>query len=217
MGLYEATIRISDGANMTNVPVVGQRGRIQHRLPVSAAAAPRPRRLTRTAEVGGYFDWTGRAESGDWRFFFLDAPDSTPAGTQPARRQPLERRKDGHRHARHGAGPGLLQQRGGLSNPSRAASPARRPAYGPYTLASVGGSDRLNPRAGVWLDNTSTGGPREMVAAPIKPGLNLVALHNTMFDGGERAETFQGQVGTITAAPNPVDLFVDGRASGRFR
>jgi hypothetical protein len=27
-------------------------------------------------------DWSWRAESGDWRFFYFDVPEDPPAGTQ---------------------------------------------------------------------------------------------------------------------------------------
>jgi hypothetical protein len=37
-----------------------------------------------------------------------------------------------------------------------------------------------------------------------------------MLNGDKWAETFQAQVGTITAMPNPVDLFVDSKLAGAF-
>ena len=75
---------------------------------------------------------------------------------------------------------------------------------------------RLNRSAGIWTYDTATGGPREIVAAPVTPGLNLVALQNVMFDGSEAEEKFVGQVGTISAMPNPVDIFVGNATSGSF-
>ena len=74
----------------------------------------------------------------------------------------------------------------------------------------------MNKTAGVWLYNTATDGPREIVAAPVVPGLNLVALHNVLLDGSEAHERFQGQVGTIGATPTAIDLFVGNATSGSF-
>ena len=53
------------------------------RRPSAAPAAAQRRRTcsTTTASVFGAHDWSWRAESGDWRFFFLDVPKAPPAGT----------------------------------------------------------------------------------------------------------------------------------------
>jgi hypothetical protein len=102
----------------------------------------------------------------------------------------------------------------GCAAPVSAQFPGAPDAYGPYTLAPSGGSDRLNPRAGLWLRQTSTGGPRETVAGRIQPGLNLVALHNVSLAGEAWAESFAGQVGAIRANPNPLNLYVGASTSG---
>jgi hypothetical protein len=104
----------------------------------------------------------------------------------------------------------------GCEYPVSARFPGYESAYGPYTLALSGGSDRLNPRAGIWQRQTSTGDSREIVASKIKPGLNLVAFHNVMFDGSSWAETFEARAGVISANPNPVDLYVAGTVAGEF-
>ncbi len=79
IGLYEASLRLNDGANETNVPVV-----------VNVAAfstdfvfggPPDNKTPYDNGEVNGYFDWASNQADGDWRFFFMDVPDSTPAGT----------------------------------------------------------------------------------------------------------------------------------------
>jgi hypothetical protein len=80
----------------------------------------------------------------------------------------------------------------------------------------VGGSAQLYKGSGKWQYDTSTGGPREIVAAPAVPGLNLVALHNVLFDGSQPQERFQGQAGTISATPDMVDMFVGTATSGSF-
>lgn len=213
VGLYQATIRISDGANVTNVPVAANVAANGTDFALGAAEAGTP---YENGRVSGYFDWTGRAESGDWRFFFLDAADSTPAGSYLLVDNAWRGAQTDIDTLIMAPTEDCFSNGVGCAYPLAARDPAAADAYGPYTLALAGGSDRLNPRAGLWLRQTSTGGPREIVAARIKPGLNLVALHNVMFDGGDWAESFGGQVGTIRAAPNPVDLYVGSRVSGEF-
>ena len=64
---------------MTNVPVVANVA--AYSTDFLCGGPPETKTPYENGMVSGYFDWTGRAESGDWRFFFMDAPDSTPAGT----------------------------------------------------------------------------------------------------------------------------------------
>ena len=214
VGLYEATIRISDGAAVTNVPVVANVAASGTDFVLgggSAAGTPYD-----NGRVGGYFDWTGRAESGDWRFFFLDAPDSAADGEYLLVDNSWSGAKTDIDTLVMSPVQDCFSNGAGCSYPVSAQFPGSEPAYGPYSLRVSGGSDRLNPRAGVWLRQSSTGGPREIVTGKIKPGLNLVALHNVSFDGSGWAEAFEGRAGTIKAAPNPVDLFVGASVSGQF-
>ena len=214
VGLYEATIRLSDGINTTNVPVVANIAAFS--TDFLFGGPPETKTPYENGMVSGYFDWTGRAESGDWRFFFMDAPDTTPAGTYLLVDNRWSGAKTDIDTIIMGPTQDCFSNGVGCTYPVSSMFPGAQPAYGPYTLASVGGSARLNPRAGVWLQQSSTGGPREIVSGKVQPGLNLVALHNNLLDGSAWAEGFQAQVGTINATPNPVDLFVDGRTSGSF-
>ncbi len=213
VGLYEATLHLNDGANVTNVPVVANVAAFS--TDFLLGGPPETKTPYDNGQVYGYFDWTGRAESGDWRFYFMDVPDSTPEGTS----QLVDTRWTGANTDIDTLvmGPTADCFSNGVGCDSPVATfPGAEFVYGPYSLAQVGGSPRLNPRAGVWLYDTATSGPREIVAAPVTPGLNLVALHNNMLDGSEAQERFTGQVGTITAVPGAVDLFVGSATSGTF-
>jgi hypothetical protein len=214
VGLYEATIRIDDGANVTNVPVVANVA--AYSIDFLFGGPPETKTPYENGMVGGYFSWTEGAESGDWRFFFMDAPDTTPKGTYLLVDNRWSGAKNDIDTVIMGPTQDCFSNGVGCGYPSSTRFPGAKPVYGPYALAPVGGSDRLNPRAGVWLQQTSTGGPREIVSAPVKAGLNLVALHNNLFEGRRWAETFQAQVGVISATPDPVELFVDSRTSGTF-
>jgi hypothetical protein len=211
LGLHQATIRISDGTHVTNVPVAANVAANGTDFALGTGEGKTP---YENGRVSGYFDWTGRAESGDWRFFFLDAPDATPPGTYLL----VDNGWDGARTDIDtiimSPAADCFSNGVGCGHPVTARFPGAPDAYGPYTLAPSGGSDRLNPRAGLWLRQTSTGGPREIVAGTIKPGLNLVALHNVSLEGDNWAEPFGGQAGAIRAAPNPVDLYVGGATFG---
>lgn len=212
VGLYEATIRLSDGENTTNVPVVANVAAFS--TDFLFGGPPETKTPYDNGLVYGFFDWTARAESGDWRFYYMDVPDSTPAGTALL----VDTRWTGANTDIDTLimGPTEDCYSNGVGCSDFSKFPGFPPVYGPYSLAPVGGSNRLNPSAGVWYYDTSTGGSREIVAANVKPGLNLVALHNTLFDGGEPEERFQGQVGTISATPMEIDQFIDSATSGRI-
>lgn len=209
VGLYQATIRLDDGTNVTNVPVVANVA--AYSTDFLFGGPPDTKTLYDNGRVNGYFDWASNAADGDWRFYFVDVPDSTPAGTSLL----VDNRWSGANTDIDTIimGPTLDCYSNGVGCDDIKV-PGFKSIYGPYTLYPVGGSNRLLASAGRWLYDTSTGGPREMVAAPAKPGLNLVALQNVMFDGATTEEMFQGQVGTISATPNPVDLFVDSKTAG---
>ncbi len=145
-------------------------------------------------------------------------PDSTPAGTYLLVDNRWSGAKTDIDTIVMGPTKDCFSNGVGCQYPISSRFPGAPAVYGPYSLYPVGGSERLNPRAGVWLQQTSTGGPREMVAAPLTPGLNLVAMHNNLYSGEKWAETFQAQAGTISVAPNPgrslcrqQDLWLDSR------
>ena len=215
IGLHGATLRLRDGANQVNVPVVANvaasgatfafGGMSQFTTPYD------------NGQVRGYFDWDSSAADGDWRFYFVDIGDGMPQGAALL--------VDTSWTGAHTDIDTLVMSptEDCFSNGAGCDLPSEIPSfsgsedvYGPYTLDYVGGSSRLNAGTGKWTYHTATGGPREIVAAPVTAGLNVVALHNVMFDGAEHFEAFTGQAGTILAAPNPVDLFVGSSTSGSF-
>lgn len=213
VGLYNAFLRLTDTASEISIPVVANVAAFSTDflfggLPESSAPYD-------NGEVYGHFDWAWRNESGDWRFFFVDVPDSTPAGTSFLVDTKWNGDKSDIDTIIMGPQADCFSNGVGCEWPfSR--FPGDEEVYGPYTLAPVGGSNRNYMGSGKWLWDTSTGGPREIVAAPAEPGLNLIALQNVLYDGSEAAERFQGQVGTIAAAPNAPDFFVGNATSGSF-
>lgn len=211
IGAYAAAIRLNDGVQDINVPIA---------LNVAAFSTdfmfggpPESPSTYDNGAVFGYFDWSWRAESGDWRFYFVDAPDSTPDGT----RYLIDTRWSGEKTDLDTVIMVPTQDcfsNGVGCNFPWSSFPGDPSVYGPYTLEPQDGSSRNNAGAGVWRWETSTDGPREIVSAPAKPGLSLIALQNVMFDGSDTEEAFTGQVGTIRVEPNTVDLFVGNATSG---
>ena len=152
--------------------------------------------------VAGYFDWSWRAESGDWRFFFTDVPeDHLPAGTNllvhtvwPTVTYPTD-----------------LDTL--IFGPTLDGFSADYPGlFGPYMLEKVGGSEKTLQDAGKWLFKTATGTTEEWASGVVTNGLHLVALHNVLYNPGNgllQEVPFSATVGTLSVVPNPVEVWRD--------
>jgi hypothetical protein len=91
------------------------------------------------------------------------------------------------------------------------------PIFAPYAVGTVGGSQNTNVGAGVWLFNTATGGPEELVTAPVQQSLHAVVQHevNMQHDRGEVNLPFTTTVGGMQLTPDRVDVQATGD-SGSF-
>lgn len=142
--------------------------------------------------VFGYTDYSWRAESGDWRFFWTDVPD----GSLPA---------EGTSYLvvdNAWMSPGTDIDTLVLGPTLDGFSPS--PRYGPYTLEQVGRSVYTNIGSGRWLFQTSTGGPREIISAVAQEGLHGIFLHQVRVDGAVLDEPFAGSVGLVNLDPGMV-------------
>jgi hypothetical protein len=156
----------------------------------------------------GYQDWQWRAESGDWRFFMTDIPD-TPALPEgavwlvhtswPTVGAPGDMQADNDTQL-YGAAPDEFSDY----------DPA---VFGPSGLFKIGGSSNTNVAGGIWLPQTNTGTTEEWVAGPLGSGLNQIILHNVVWPGQTDSLTFTGEAGMASVAPSQLDI-VDSADSG---
>lgn len=148
-------------------------------------------------------DWSWRAESGDWRFYFTDIPDSTPIA--PGERLLV--------HTWWENVPTDLDTFVLGPSPDDCfiyPPPCFTPSglFGPYSLNVIGQSDQRYLGSGRWVFDTATGGPEEWVSAPLtSTGLHGIALHNVVYAGMGPSEVLNGEVGTFAATPYPVCFF----------
>ena len=158
-------------------------------------------------------DWSWRAESGDWRFYFTDIPDSTPIA--PGERLLV--------HTWWENVPTDLDTFVLGPSPDDCfiyPPPCFTPSglFGPYSLNVIGQSDQRYLGSGRWVFDTATGGPEEWVSAPLTTtGLHGVALHNVVYAGMGPSEVLNGEVGTFAATPNPwFTVTPNGTGTGLF-
>ena len=84
----------------------------------------------------------------------------------------------------------------------------------PYILDTVGSSPNTNVGAGVWLFDTATGGPSDLVTAPAQEGLHAVVLHQVGWQGDDFHTPFEVTVGGASVNPTAVeDTTADGTGS----
>lgn len=206
-GMYDGAIVLSNGTDRMVVPVsvavaaqVPQDadGKIVGSLTLGGEAVAEAQEdlLYNNGSVFGASDWTWRAESGDWRFYFLDVAREPPAGTlfltdttwqDSAPFTDLDTLVFGRSENFYQlVGPG--------------------PFGAPYILDTVGKSANTNVGAGVWVFDTATGGAEEVVAATAQEGLHAIVQHQVGWDGGKFHVPFETNVGSASVSPAEVNL-----------
>ena len=205
-GMYGGAIVVSkDGqdsivpVSITVAPTIAQdgSGNITSGLRFGGAdvAAAQSNSLYNNGSVFGATDWTWRAESGDWRFYYFDVAGEPPAGTLFLADTTWE---DAAPYTDldtliFGPSANLYQLFGGSE-----------PIGGPYILDTVGASQNTNIGAGIWTFNTATGGPEEVVAGPAQQGLHAIVQHQVNFQGDRFDVPFETNLGSATVDPAAV-------------
>jgi len=231
-GAFTATIEVPEGTpyGMYEGAIVLTNGDDENVIPVSVAVAATVAQDTETGVISGSLefggadvaeaqedylynngsvfganDWTWRAESGDWRFFFLDVPVEPAPGTLFLANTTWD-----------GTAP-YTDIDTLIMGPSANTFQVFADAVfgGPYIINTVGGSPNANTGAGVWKFNTATGGAEDFVAAPAQAGLHSVVLHQVGWQGDDFTTPFQVTLGTASVAPSAIDLDSDAD-SGSF-
>ncbi len=199
-GMYEGGLMIDGNVNMQLIPITVAVAANDTSFEFGGNAPANT--LYDNGHMFGYTDYSWRAESGDWRFFWTDLDG---ADLEIPRRV-LNHPDNGTPYLvvdNHWSGAGtdidtlIYGPAIGDFNPSG--------IFGPYTLELAGGSPNLYQGSGRWGYDTSSGGPREIVAAPVEEGLQGIYLHQVKVDGSMHNEPFHGYVGMIDVAPGVVE------------
>jgi hypothetical protein len=159
-------------------------------------ALSQSRLLYNNGSIFGANDWTWRAESGDWRFFYFDIPRDPPAGSlvlantkwdDPAPYTDIDT---------------LLMGKGTTHYQFCCDDGA---VFGaPYMLDVVGKSPNTHAGSGVWVFDTATGGAEDFVAGPAQGGMHAAMQHGVGFQGGKFDVPFETTVGSAVVNPTSV-------------
>lgn len=185
LGMYQGAIFLDDTAIPVTVPVAAQGTSFDY------GGLPPQRQLYDNGRLFGATDYGWRAEAGDWRLFWTDVPAAALPETGTA----------------YLVTDTSWQNEGSdvdtviLGPTADEFSRLRPDIFGPYTLDTVGASPNTYTTAGRWRHDTSSGGPRDLVAAPAAEGLHGVLLHHVKVDGSTPDEPFSGSTGLVTVDP----------------
>ncbi|MEM8533004.1 MAG: S8 family serine peptidase [Chloroflexota bacterium] len=206
-GMYGGSIIVDDDNNETVIPVtiaVAANG-----TQFNFGDVDQSNMLYDNGSVFGYTSYSGRADGGDWRFFWTDVTtDDVPESGTPY--LVVDTSWAGENTDIDtivlGPTPSIL--------PPNVADgeegvPFPPDIYGPYTLGIVNQSVNTFTSSGRWPFQTATGGPRELIAAPANEGLHGILLHNVKVDGNVMNERFSGSTGLVTIDPGVVTLDSD--------
>ena len=154
--------------------------------------------------VFGANDWGWRAESGDWRFFYLDVPKTPAEGTKLLTNTTWQ-----------GTAPATDLDTLIMGRSENHFQVVPDTVFGaPYTIDTVGKSPNTNVRNGVWRFDTATGGPADVVTAPAQEGLQEIALHQVGWQGDQFNTPFKVQVGSASVSPSSVTQTANGDTGG---
>lgn len=207
-GMYQGAIVVRRGSLESVVPVavtvpakVSQAvdGSISGSLSFGGAgvAAAQANLTYNNGSVFGANDWSWRAESGDWRFYYFDVPSTVPDGTlflsdtTWADKAPFT---------------DLDTLIFGPGENSYQFFPPGTSDGSPYILDTVGKSPNTNIGGGIWTFQTATGGAEEVVAGPASEGLHAILQHGTGWNGDKFNVPFSTSVGTATVNPASVSI-----------
>ena len=151
--------------------------------------------LYNNGSVFGASDWTWRAESGDWRFFYFDVPEEPADGSLFLTQTEWQ-----------GTSPFTDLDTLVFGRSENVFQLLPDGVFGaPYILDTVGGSPNTNSGAGVWQFDTATGGPADLVTAPAQEGLHAVVLHQVGWQGDDFHTPFKVTVGGASVSPTSVE------------
>jgi hypothetical protein len=158
--------------------------------------------------ISGGQDWIGNGwyDQGDWRLFYADVTDAQFQALPPNAKWIVD--------TKWVAEPTDIDTLVyGPTDDSDPYSTNWPQVYGPYDLTLKGGSYSTvynHPNGGyAYTFLTNTDGPREIVSAELKPGLNGIFLHNVLYGGSDTSEPFAGRAGYAAVNPNPVSITAD--------
>jgi hypothetical protein len=205
-GMYEGAIVLTNGSDEIAVPVAvavaatmpqDGDGNLTGSLEFGGddVAADQAGLLYNNGSVFGANDWGWRAESGDWRFFFLDVPAEPAEGSLFLARTTWE-----------GTAPYTDLDTLILGRSENDCQLFCGVFGAPYIIDTVGGSPNTNTGAGVWKFNTATGGPEDFVAAPAQEGLQGVFVHQVGWQGDDFTTPFSVTLGAASVSPAAVAI-----------
>ncbi len=200
-GIYEGKILINDGVNVSSIPVVVYvAAQINSRADVinmgGQPLSSQNTYLYENSHVRGLYDWGWRAETGDWRFYFINVNDSvnitnsylTVEVTWESNLTDIDAYI--------------------LENSTDYFSTYYQNIYGPYTLSVKGQSKNTYISGGKYAWETSSGGPKEVISAPLQNGLLEIMIHNVLYGGINASEQFKIRVYITTYYPNNFTAYV---------
>lgn len=200
IGSYEGAIYVSGAGQVVVIPVLVNVASSQMRFHFGGYSTVSQDLYNNTrifGGVGGGFPGD-LSQSGDWRFFYLDVPSqgefSDPHNYKLYVDVSWERKPTDIDLFVFGKG--ANPPSGNYNDYSR---------YGPYTLAQTGHSEFKDEFL------TITNESEEIITPLLKPGLNVIALHDVIFNGTKPYETIFGDVGWIKISPVEVKKVTNQR------
>jgi subtilisin family serine protease len=153
--------------------------------------------------VGGFQNWQWRPETGDWRFFFVDAAEP-PAGAHWVVRTTWDDTEGQSDIDTVVLGP--TDDVYSSQNPDpEAEEDTFDPAwYGPYRLETKVRSVNRLFSGGTWLFDTTSGSNEDWLATPGDEGLHEILLHNVLFSGSKQEVPFNTVIASARLHPSPV-------------
>ncbi|MET0145219.1 MAG: S8 family serine peptidase [Ilumatobacteraceae bacterium] len=206
-GMYSGAVVLTNGDDSMVVPVAvavaatvtpNAAGQIvgATRFGGPDVAAAQSDHLYNNGAVFGANDWGWRAESGDWRFYFMDVTSAPADGSL------FLTRTQWAGTAPHTDIDTLLM--GPSTNEFQLFGDSV--FGGPNIIDTVGSSPNTNVGAGVWLFDTATGGATDFVAAEAQDGLHAVALHQVGWEGDDFFTPYTVTVGGASVVPSTVEV-----------